>query len=215
MRSSRLFLFLVAAIVLLYTAAANASGVDVKDPRHALGREDDVRVVAQLYQDTISSSSPLNVTYQIENFTTAPVAVADKICNVSYDAETQTVTLSIGSEIPSDGVMPHVTTIPPGQKKTLTSGGVVSVAVPNVRSPFVVVPRYVQIKVNVLRDVGPFQELIAGQSRTSLPQHLTDQQFDQWIEANDVILLNSIPVRWKSGGNRSLPDAERGMSGSY
>ena len=215
MRSSRLFLFLVATTAILYAAGASASGVDMKDPRRALGREDDVRIDAQLFQDTLSSSSPVNVTYQIENFTASPVAVADKICDVSYDKDTQTITVSIGSEIPSDGVMPHVATIAPGQKKVLTSGGVVNVAVPNVRSPFVIVPRYVQIKVNVLRDVVPFRELIAGQSHTSLPQRLTDQQFDQWIEANDVILLNAIPVRWKSGGHGGLPDVERGAAGSY
>src|SRR6185436_10506839 len=131
------------------------------------------------------------------------VAVADRVCDISYDNETQTVTVSIGSEIPSEGMMPHLVMIGPGQKKVFTTGGVVSVAVPNIRSPLVVVPRYVQIKVNVLRDIGPFRGLTPN-------QRMTDQQFDQWIEANDAIFLNTIPVRWKSGGPPTMVDAERG-----
>jgi len=206
-RSSRLFLLLVATIVSLYAAGANASGVDMKDPRRALGREDDVRIDAQLSQDTLASSAPINVKYQVENLTATAVAVADRVCDVSYDNDTQTVTVSIGSEIPSEGMMPHLVMIGPGQKKVFTAGGTVSVAVPNIRSPFVVVPRYVQIKVNVLRDIGPFRALATS-------QRMTDQQFDQWIEANDAIFLNAIPVRWRSGGSSGMADAaERGASG--
>ncbi|HEV7923238.1 MAG TPA: hypothetical protein VGR02_20845 [Thermoanaerobaculia bacterium] len=215
MKSPRLFLFLVLTIVVLYTAAgAHADGVDMTDPRRALGREDDVRVDAQLIQDTVSSSSPLNVRYQIQNFTDTPVAVADKISDVSYDSETATITLSIGAEVPKNGAMPHLVLVAPGQKKVLNSGGVVQVAVPNVRSPFVVVPRFVQIKVNVLRDVAPFRELIAKQEAVKTPQALSDAQFDRWVEANDAIFLNAIPVHWQAG-TRGISAADQGPVGSY
>jgi len=210
-----LFLLLVFAIVILYAAGAHAAGVDMKDPRRALGREDDVRIDAQLVQDTISATSPLNVTYQVQNFTSAPVAVADKVCDISYDAESRTITMSIGSEIPADGAMPHVVLIGPGEKKVMTTGGVVHIAVPSVRSPFVSVPGYVQIKVNVLRDLGPFHELIARQTQSSLPQRLSDELFDKWIEGNDTIFLNAIPVRWKPGSHWVMPEADRQSVGTF
>lgn len=202
-------------MVLLSAAGARASGVDMKDPRRALGREDDVRVDAQLIQDTISASSPLNVTYQIQNFTATPVAIADKICDLSYDRESRTITMSIGSEVPENGMMPHVVIIRPGEKKVMKAGGVVRVAVPSVRSPFVSVPGYVQIKVNVLRDLAPFHELIARQSDAALPQPLSDALFDQWIEANDTIFLNAIPVRWGVDGRPAVPSADRAGLGSF
>jgi hypothetical protein len=213
-KSPRWFLFLVAVIVVLYAAGARADGVDMSDPRRALGREDDIRVDAQLVQDTISSSSPLNVRYQIQNFTQRPVAVADRISDVTYDAETATITLSIGAEVPHDGAMPHMVLVGPGEKKVLKSGGVVQVAVPSVRSPFIVVPRFVQIKVNVLRDLAPFSELIAGQESAKVAPQLTDAQFDRWIEANDAIFLNAIPVRWQAG-SRGISAADRGPAASF
>ncbi|HKO58715.1 MAG TPA: hypothetical protein VJ276_22810 [Thermoanaerobaculia bacterium] len=209
-----MFLFLVITIVVLYAAGARADGVDMNDPRRALGREDDIRVDAQLVQDTVSSSSPLNVRYQIQNFTGHPVAVADKVSDVSYDLDTATITFSIGAEVPKDGAMPHLVLVAPGEKKVLRSGGVVQVAVPSVRSPFIVVPRFVQIKVNILRDLVPFRELIADQETAKVPPQLTDAQFDHWMEANDAIFLNAIPVHWQAG-SRGISAADRGPAGSF
>lgn len=214
MKSSRLFLAIVTAIVLLHAAAASAARVDMKDPRRIVGREDDVRIDAQIFQDTISPSSAINVTYQIHNFTTSPVAIAHKVADISYDSETGTITLSLGSEVPMDGTMPQMTVIGPGEQKTLTGGAVFNAAIPAVRSPFLIVPRLVQVKVNVLRNVGPFAELISRQTPTSLPQTLDDKQFDQWLESNDAIFLNTIPVQWQPKGRMSGMEADR-RRGTY
>src|SRR5438552_17418410 len=178
MRSSKLFL----TIAVFQVAAAYAAHVDMKDPRRALGREDDIRVDAQLVDDTVSTGSPVGVTYQIAHLSPQPVAVADKVCAVSYDADTRTITLSIGSEVPKDGTMPHLVTIGSKEKKTFTIGAILHVATPTVRSPFTRVPRFVQVKVNFLRDVEPFRTLIENQStRTTSAIELTDAQFDKWL----------------------------------
>src|SRR6266849_5953386 len=108
MKSSSRSVVLAIAVVVLTAAEANAAGVDFKDPRRALGREDDIRVDAQIAQDTVSSSSPISVTYQIENLTSEPIAVADRICDSSFDADTQTITISIGAEVPQGTAMPHL-----------------------------------------------------------------------------------------------------------
>src|SRR6266508_2349337 len=102
MRSSKVFL----AIAVFHVAAVYAAHIDMNDPRRALGREDDIRVDAQLVQDTVSSGSPVGVTYRIENLTPEPVAVADKVCDVSYDVESRTITVAVGSEVPKAGMMP-------------------------------------------------------------------------------------------------------------
>ena len=189
MKPSKLFYALLAAIVLLHAAAATADGVDMDDPRRAVGREGDVRVDAQLVQDTVSPGTPIGIAWQIENFSSSPVAVADKVADASYDQESRTITVSLGSEVPQDGKMPHVVTVAPGEKKVFRAG-VTPMLGATTRSPMAV-PRYVQVKVSILRDLAPFAKV--GASAT-----LSDELFDKWFEANDTIFLNSIPVRFST-----------------
>ena len=62
----------------------------------------------------MSSGSTVGVTYQIQNLTTHPIAIADKVCSTSYDADSQTITLAIGSEVPANGMLPKMVTIEAG-----------------------------------------------------------------------------------------------------
>ena len=191
MKPSRLFFPLIAAIVLI--PAAFADSIDMDDPRRTVGREDNVRVDAQLVQDTVSPGSPIGITYQIENFSSAAVAVADKVSDASYDPDSRTITVSIGSEVPSDGKMPRVVTVGPGEKKVFRTGVTPSLGAAASRSSLAP-PRYVQIKVTILRNLAPFAQLIARQSGTA--QALPDDLYDRWFESNDTIFLNAVPVRF-------------------
>ncbi|HEU4887990.1 MAG TPA: hypothetical protein VFV49_08900 [Thermoanaerobaculia bacterium] len=206
MKTSRLFYALIAAIVLLHAAAATADSIDMNDPRRTVGREGDVRIDAQLVQDTVSPGSPIAVTWQIENLSATPVAVADKVADATYDADSRTITLSIGSEVPQDGKMPHVVTIAPGEKRLFRTGATPALAGAAARTSLAA-PRFVQVKVSILRDLAPFAQLIAAQSESRQPraaQPLSDELFDQWFESNDTIFLNTVPVRFS---------ARRGMAG--
>lgn len=211
MKSSSRSIVLAVAVVVLTAAEANAAGVDFKDPRRALGREDDIRVDAQLAQDTVSSSSPISVTYQVQNLTAEPIAIADRVCDSSFDPETQTITISIGAEVPQGTAMPHLVTIAPGQTRVLHTGAMIQV-VGSSRSPMGHVPRYVQITVNLLRDLRPFAKLIEEQSHAAVVP-LPNDLFDQWVDSVSTVDLNSLPVRWtnspRAGG------AESGASGRY
>ncbi|MCU1231742.1 MAG: hypothetical protein JWO97_4626 [Acidobacteria bacterium] len=177
---------------ILISAAAQAAHVDMKEPRRAVGREDDIRVDATLTQETLTSGTSIGVIYQIENLTLSTIAVADKVVDVSYDSDSRTITFGIGSEVPN-ATMPHLVLIAPGQKRVLTAGGTAHIIVPRARSPFIAVPQQLQIKVNVLRDVTPFAQL-------AVAQRISDALFDTWVETNDSIVLNPLPVRWKDNG---------------
>ena len=201
MKSSKPF-YAAVAVSLLSAAVAAAAHVDFNDPRRALGREGDVRVDAQLAQDVIGPNAPITVTYQIQNLSNATIAVADRITETDFDLESLTVTLSIGAEIPPAAQMPHLVTISPGEKRVLTSGSLLHVAVPTVRTRWAAVPRYVQVRVTVLKDVIPFAKLIEQQIRTAAPVALPNNMFDRWVEASDTILLNPIPVYWKGESDR-------------
>jgi hypothetical protein len=205
-KSSKLFLVILAAVVLLHAAAARAAGVDMNDPRRALGREDDVRIDAQLLRDSVSIGSPIGVTYQIHNLTAGPIAIADRITDISYDAESLTITLSVGSEVPPDGVMPKMTVIMPGEKKTFSGGGMLHVRTP-ARAPSTAAPRYVQIKVNIQRNPAPFVAVASG-------SRMSDPLFSQWLESNDAIFLNSLPVRYNPRGTMPGIDASQRRAGS-
>jgi hypothetical protein len=214
MRSSSRLVVVAVAVIVLTASEAVATGVDFKDPRRALGREDDIRVDAQLAQDTVSSSSPISITYQIQNLTNSPIAIADRVCDSSFDPDTQTITITIGAEIPQGAAMPHLVLIGPGQTRALRTGAMVQVAGSNARSPWAPVPRYVQITVNVLRDLAPFAKLIDKQSHdavVSLPNNL----FDQWVDSVSSVALNTLPVRWTNSPRAGTAEASQARGGGY
>lgn len=175
------------------------------DPRRVVGREDDVRIDAQLVQDTVSPGSPVGITWQLQNFTRTPVAVAHKVMAASYDTETRTITLSVGAEVPADGNMPQMVVIAPGEKKVFRAGATPSYNAAAMRAGGAL-PGYVQVKVSIIRDIMPF-------ATTPFGQRLTDAQFDQWFEANDTIFLNTVPVSFSP--RRNLFDAAADTSARF
>jgi hypothetical protein len=187
-------LLLIAATTLATTTAL-AARVDMNDPRRALALDDDLRIDAQLGDDSIASGSSVNVTFQVQNNTKKPVALAVKAIDSSYDTDSQTLTISIGAEIPDGPAMPRLSVIKAGETRTFTTLAPVHVVMPAAQSPFAVYPRYVQVKVNVMRDITPFADLIAAQRDTAQPP-LPDSLFETWITNNDAIFLNPIPVHW-------------------
>lgn len=195
---------LFAALLTTITLTASADSIDMDDPRRTVGREGNVRVDAQLVKDTVSPGSPIGVTWQIENLSDAPVAVADKMSDATYDADTQTITFAIGAEVPKDGKMPHLVMVKPGEKKVFRSGAIPALSAAATRTSLAP-PRYVQVKVSILRDPAPFAKMRADEI-------LPDELFDKWFEANDSIFLNTVPVRFASraSGNNFVGADQRG-----
>lgn len=194
---------------LLLTVAAAAADIDMDDPRRALGREGDVRIDAQLMRDSVTAGAPVVVTYQIHNLSTSAVAIAHKESDASYDEDNRTIVLSVGSEVPPDGNMPQMTLIPPGEKKVLTAAATPALRAAAMRPTMAIVPRFVQVKVAILRDVRPYMQLI--QSQNGRTKHrLSDALFDQWFESNDTIYLNTVPVRYTAP---AASDIERRQGG--
>lgn len=168
-------------VAFLSAAAASAATVDMSDPRRAVGTDDGIRVDASIPNEFVSPGSPIRVTYRIENTSPRAVAVADTHYDVSYDEDSRTLTFVLGAEVPKDGQLPRLLVVEAGQKKTFVT---------TVTFRGRAVPRSVQITVNVLRDAAPFVPLTER-------QRLTDAQFDLWLDTNDAIVLNTIPVRYQ------------------
>ncbi len=204
-RNSTLSAFSAAVLI---AAAAHAAKVDMNDPRRAVGREDDVRVDAELAHETVGSPAKVGVTYQIQNLTQSAIALADKVCDASYDMETQTITVSFGAEVPNGTTMPHLVVIAPGETKTFRGGGTVAVATPSIRTSWSPVPRFVQIRVTVLRDLKPFAALIEQQNKTASAPPLNNDVFERWVNSVGTVFLNPIPVRYDRRPAPGSIDAE-------
>lgn len=203
----------VVVVLLLTSAVGRAARVDFKDPRRALGREDNIRVDAEMVQETLSPGAPICVTYQVENLTNDPIAVADKVTDASFDPDSQTITMSIGAEIPTGTVMPHLTTIPAGESRTFRAAATTQIAVADAQGRWAQVPRYVQIMVSVLRDLGPFAKLIDIQARSSTAPPMPNDLFDQWVASVSTVELNTLPVRWTAARSGLTAKASRSGSG--
>ena len=213
MRQRTSLLGALSAAILITTAAAQAAKVDMKDPRRAMGREDDVRVDAELTQDSVSSSAKIGVTYQVQNLTQTAIALADKISDASYDPETQTITVAFGAEVPDGASMPHLVVISAGETKTFRGGGSVNIVAPNVRTPWASVPRYVQIKVTVLRDLKPFAALIEQQNKSAAAPPLNNDAFVRWVNSVGSVFLTPIPVHYQGRGQQGGVDVEQTAPG--
>ena len=83
------------------------------------------------------------------------------------------------------------------------------VVVPNTLTPWTTLPRFVQVKVTVLRDVTPFANLIEQQNRTALPVALPKDMFDRWIDASTSVFLNTIPVYWRGESRRGTAESNQ------
>ena len=204
MKSSRLFIALLTAMTLLHAAAALGGAIDMDDPRRVTGREHDVRIDAQLIQETVSPGSPVGVVYQIQNLTSQPIAIAGGMASASFDEETGTITLAIGAEIPPAGEMPGMELIAPGETKVLRAGATPALSARAVNMRFGGQPRSVQVKVSFLRDVAAFRSLIESGAR------FPDELFDRWFESQATIFLNAVPVRFAPGGPAGDASIARG-----
>jgi hypothetical protein len=194
---------------LLLTASAAAASIDMNDPRRALGREGDVRIDAQLTRDTVTGGAPVGITYQIQNLSTSAIAIAHRESDASYDEDNRTIVLAIGSEVPPDGNMPPMILIEPGETKVLTAAATPTLRPAAMRTTLTVAPRYVQVKVAILRDVRPYLQLIRSQNGRSR-QRLSDELFEQWFESNDTIYLNAVPVHYQPPAVSSIERRQGG-----
>ena len=216
MNAQRTLVVIAATLAVAHASATAAAAIDMDDPRRALGSEGAIRVDAQILQETVSPGSSIGVTYQVINNSGAAVAIADRMASATFDADTGTITLAIGAEVPDAGRMPAVTVIKAGETKVFTAGATPPLNNAVVRAGLTP-PRQIQLKVSILRDLAPFEKLIARSVSAAAPA-LSDEEFDLWFESNDTIFLNTVPVRYAPRGRSARESrfgADRGSAVTY
>jgi len=194
----------VLALLLVLVACTSTKPVDMKEARRVVGTESDVRVDAEVYGDRLGPNITLPVKYDVTNHRNTTILIADLIPESTYDPETHMVTISIGSEIPGEQFLPRLIPIRPGERKSFSTAAHV-VIVANPGSPWVPRPNALRLKVNFLSDPMPFEKLIAIPEKAVHDPVLAAQLFPKWVEGNETVFTNTLPMRWNTVTEEPTP----------
>ena len=180
--------------------------VDMKEPRRMVGTENNVRIDAEIYGDSLSQNATIAFKYDITNQRSSPILIADLLTQTNYDPDTRTVTIDIGSEIPGEEVLPRLLSIPSGARRSFSTGARINIQT-NFASPWIPKPRALQIRVNFLGDPAPFLKLIDIPEKAVRDRQLATELFPKWVEGNETLTTNALPMRWQVERPSAIEDA--------
>ena len=209
-----------ALLLLLLAGCASTQTVDMAEPRRIVGTENSVRVDAQVSAEHVSPGAHIPITYEITNQRETAIAVAELVPETTFDADTRMFTVSIGSEVPGNTLLPRLIVIEPGEKKSFTAlARLLYVAPVRTADPVLQsAPAGFRLKLNFLGDTEPFRELIGIKEVAVADSKRADELFPLWLERNEVVYTNAIPMRWSArprgelgdGPDRRAPSRRRG-----
>lgn len=179
----------------------------MEEPRRLVGTESSVRVDAQLIGEEVRPGAKIPLTYEITNMRPTAIAVAELVPVTSYDAETNTFTVSVGSEVPGNELLPRLTEIAPGEKQTFRIVANVQPIMPARDLSKPLPPAAFRLKVNFLGATEPFRALIGIEERAVADRTLADALFPLWLEHNEIVYTNAVPMRWAA--RRPVPAVPR------
>jgi hypothetical protein len=171
-----------------------SGGVDMDEKSRVLGVENGVRVDAQFFGMTGSGrSATISVVYEIENQRPAPIAFADMVPVSSYDSESGTFAVIVGSEVPGSELLPRLIEIKPGERVSLSASArlVVDLIDSQVGGR---PPRDIRLKVVYLEDVEPFRELIGIPEVAVRDPRRADELFMPWMEKTRSVTTNAVSL---------------------
>jgi hypothetical protein len=120
------------------------------------------------------------------------------------------VTVSIGSEVPGETILPRLVRIGPGEKKAFSTTARVARLIPaQSADPRKTPTTLLRLKVNFLGDTEPFAELINIPEKGVADPKRADELFAQWLEKNEAVYTNAVPVQVTTARRSTDGDADR------
>lgn len=185
----------ILSLTLLSCTTADAPlTVDLKDAYRFAGTSSGVRVDARIVSAG-ASGLPFNLVYEVENRRSEPIAIAPGSTVASFDSREGIITVRLGAEIPELDEM-IVTTILPGERKRFTAVARAQWAAPadpRLRTA----ARMVRLKLNFLRGLEGFK--VREQDRERYAIAVDDAALPRWLESNESLLTNTLPIGWTAG----------------
>lgn len=193
-----------ATMMSMACATTSTPSIDPSDSFRVVGRENDIRVDAQLHTRQIGPSSPVSLVYQVKNLSSHPIMFAPIEPTVAYHADSRTITVGLGAEIPVVEALPAMISLAPGESRSFTAGAALKLAVPNALRN----PRFIQVRFNYLRDPAGIEGLIDSSVVASEP---SEGLFRTWVEHIAAVVTNALPIRWGGRDRTGAPavDASR------
>src|SRR5437762_1139776 len=130
------------------------------ESRRVVGTENDVRIDAEVFGDTLGPNVNIPIKYDITNHRASTILVADLLPQATYDPDTLMVTIDIGSEIPGEQFLPRLVSISSGSKKSFHTSAHVSIMHNPAATVYQPRPNALRLRVNFLGDAKPFEKLI-------------------------------------------------------
>ncbi|HYO76494.1 MAG TPA: hypothetical protein VE010_08525 [Thermoanaerobaculia bacterium] len=202
------------SVLLLLCGCVSAPAIDMNEPRRIVGTENSVRVDAQVAAEEARPGAQIPITYEVTNLRSTPIAIAEMVPETSYDREANIITVSIGSEVPGNQLLPRLIEIAPGAKKSFSTAARMQYVLATTGSPRPRPAAAFRLKVNFLGDTEPFRQLIGMKENAISDPQLADALFPLWLERNEVVYTNSIPMAL-FGKQRGGPDASTGRRGGF
>lgn len=180
---------------LLFSAACSSvPPVNMSAPRRVVGTERSVRIDAEISEEMRIGGS-IAITYVITNQRNTAIAVADVTQETTFESETRTMTVNIGAEVPGETVLPRLLRIGPGENRRFaTTARMARAILPASADPRVPNRALLRLKINFLGDTAPFAELLDIPGKSIADKQRADALFTPWLEGNEVLYTNAIPV---------------------
>jgi len=175
-----------------------------KEPRRAVGTENGVRIDVEVYSESLMPNSSIPIKYDITNHRNVTILVADLIPQGTYDSDSLTVTVNLGTEIPGENFLPRLIAIRPEERKSFSTSAHVAI-VANPGTPWTPRPNGVRIRLNFLDDTATFSKLIEIPEKAIYDPKMASDLFQKWVENNETVVTNILPMRWQ-GGSASISD---------
>lgn len=202
--------YAVAATVFALLTACASTKPDLLEARKVVGTENNVRFDAEIYSDQLGPNVMMPVKYWVTNERPTTILIADLLPDASYDSDTRTVTITIGSEVPGQEFLPRLIPVHSGESKSFSATA--HVVVRGFASPLVAPPAALRLRLNFLGGSSvPFEKLIAIPQRAVRDPALAAQIFPKWIEGNETVVTNTLPMHWVGGASEeptpaAMPD---------
>ena len=170
----------------------------MKEPRRLVATDNDVRLDVQIRGDVLAPATDVPIEYEITNNRDKAIAIAELIPDSTYDPDTQTVTVTLGSEVPGEQFLPRLVLIKPGEHKTFSHAAHVNLPISELAqtNPYHRYPNALRIRLNFLGDAAPFQKLIGISERAVRDPVLAAELFPKWVEQNESVITNVLPMHW-------------------